>query len=316
MKQTIFTLLLFCVTGLLSCRKDSIQQQTIKQYDQAQIDSYISANGITGMTRDLVGGDTTGIYYKIIMPGSGAPMAYTDKLSFVYTIRSFDGKYIVTDTIANHFEDYLGHIATDNLPLGLQTALINDLKYQGGSMRVLIPSHLAYGLNGSGSGSSSVANSKIAGNQCLDYYVHVIGGDTKIKSEAAYQAAYDDQVIQNYMAVNGLLAYTKTADGLYYKILTPATAADPITALSSITYTATGQLFNGTIFDNQNATSAVSDVDSFIQGVQEGLIGNANVGTKISIIIPSALGYGTASQSSVPANSCLRFTFAITAVTP
>ncbi|MDB5139759.1 MAG: hypothetical protein JWR12_1675 [Mucilaginibacter sp.] len=316
MKQTIFTLLLFCVTGLLSCRKDSIQQQTIKQYDQAQIDSYISANGITGMTRDLVGGDTTGMYYKIITPGSGAPMAYTDKLSLVYTIRSFDGKYIVTDTIANHFEDYLGHIATDQLPLGLQTALINDLKYQGGSMRVLIPSHLAYGLNGSGSGSNSVANSKIAGNQCLDYYVHVIGGDTKIKSEAAYQAAYDDQVIQNYMAANGLLAYTKTADGLYYKILTPATAADPITALSSITYTATGQLFNGTIFDNQNATSAVSDVDSFIQGVQEGLIGNANVGTKISIIIPSALGYGTASQSSVPANSCLRFTFAITAVTP
>ncbi|MDF2434214.1 MAG: hypothetical protein JWP44_3845 [Mucilaginibacter sp.] len=315
MKQTIFTLLLFCVMGLLSCKKDRIQQ-TIKQYDQAQIDSYISANGITGMTRDLVGGDTTGMYYKIIMPGSGAPMAYTDKLSLVYTIRSFDGKYVLTDTIAEHFEDYLGHIATDGLPLGLQTALINDLKYQGGSIRILIPSHLAYGANGVKSGSSHVANGSIAGNQCLDYYVHVIGGDTKIKSQAAYQAAYDDQVIQNYMTANSLLGYTKTADGLYYKVLTPATSTNSITLFSSITYTATGQLFNGTIFDDQNATAAVSDVNALIQGVQEGLIGNASVGTKISLMIPSALGYGTSSTGSIPANSCLRFTFVITAVTP
>jgi FKBP-type peptidyl-prolyl cis-trans isomerase FkpA len=311
MKQTIFTLLLFCVTGLMSCRKDTVQPD-IKQYDQTQIQNYISANGITGMVRDMVGGDTTGIYYKIIKPGTGTQMAYTDQIAFVFTLSSFDGKYISSDTISNHFYDYLGHVATDNLPLGLQTALINDLKNKGGSMRVLIPSHLAYGVKGNGSGSNTVANNKIAGNQCLDYYVHVIG-DTPTDN----QATYDDQVIQNYMKANSLTGYTKTADGLYYKTLTPATGSDPITMNSTVTYYDTGQLFNGTIIDNNNATTNTTNlVDFAVSGIPEGLIGRASVGTKISLLIPSGLGYGTVAQGPIPPNSCLRFTFVITAVTP
>jgi FKBP-type peptidyl-prolyl cis-trans isomerase FkpA len=328
MKQTIFTLLLFCVTGLMSCRKDKFEP-TIKQYDQIQIQNYISANGLTGMIRDTVGGDTTGMYYKIIQSGSGTPMAYTDRISIVFTLRSFDGKYTSSDTINNHFFDFLGHIASDKLPLGLQTALINDLKYPGSSMRLLIPSHLAYGLNGFGSGSIQNANTRIAGNQCLDYYVHVIGdineNNSNLTTYQQNQAAYDEQVIQNYMKNTNLTGYTKTADGLYYKILTPATGTDPITVNSTITYTATGQLFNGIVIDDQNVAAATSDINGLIMGMQEALIGNASVGTKISILMPSILGYGTNSQSStgangatvtVPSNSCLRFTFAITAVTP
>jgi FKBP-type peptidyl-prolyl cis-trans isomerase FkpA len=50
--------------------------------------------------------------------------------------------------------------------------------------------------------------------------------------------------------------------------------------------------------------------------VQEGLINYAVVGTKISLLVPSALGYGIVAQSGIPANSCLRFTFIIQTTTP
>jgi FKBP-type peptidyl-prolyl cis-trans isomerase len=320
MKQTIFTLFLFCAIGLFSCRKDKFEP-TIKQYDQTQITNYIAANGITGMVKDTVGGDTTGTYYKIITPGTGAQMAYTDQIAFVFTIKSFDGKYSSTDTINNHFFDYLGHVTADKFPEGIQLALINDLKYPGASARILVPSHLAFGVNGYGSGSVQTTNTHIAGNQCLDYYIHVIGGPpipgkTVAQNLAVYQAAYDDQVIKNYMKDSSLTNYTKTADGLYYKIITPGTGTDPINYGSTIGYTATGQLFNAVIFDDQNVAGAESsDLDSLIPGVQEGLTG-LTTGAKVSLLIPSALGYGTAAQTTIPANSCLRFTFIIDTVTP
>ena len=140
------------------------------------------------------------MYYKILVPGSGKLLQYSDEITFVFTERTFDGTYTQADTIANHFYDYVGHIQLDKLPLGLQTAVHNLLKYPNASMRVLIPSHLAYGVSGSGSGSSQVANNRIAGNECLDFYIHAVNNFP----------VYDDQVIQNYLKANSLTGYTRT----------------------------------------------------------------------------------------------------------
>jgi FKBP-type peptidyl-prolyl cis-trans isomerase FkpA len=174
MKQTIFTLLLFSTLGLFSCRKDKLQPN-VQQYDQTEIQNYIAANNITGMLKDTAGGDTSGIYYKILIPPTGTTrLTYSTNVYFVFSLRSFDGLYTNVDTILNHFGGYVGHITNNALPYGLEVAILNDLKYGGGSMRILIPSRLAYGLSGYGSGSSTIANTRIAGNQCLDYYVHMI----------------------------------------------------------------------------------------------------------------------------------------------
>jgi FKBP-type peptidyl-prolyl cis-trans isomerase FkpA len=177
MKQTIFTLLLLSTIALVSCRKTGTEQ-TITQYDNSQIQNYIKNNAITGMIQDTVGGDTSGIYYQPLMKGTGTPLAYTDEISFVFTIKSLDGLYSNTDTINNHFNGYVGHIYGGEIPVGMEIAIINDLKYSGGSMRVLIPSALAFGKNGYGSGSINVAGSHIAGNQSLDCYIHVIAKQT------------------------------------------------------------------------------------------------------------------------------------------
>jgi len=321
MKLTIFSVLVISVISLASCRKDKIQQ-TIKQYDQTQITNYIAANGLTGFIRDTTGGDTTGIYYKIINPGtqtdkSGNPvpqLQYSDRISYLYTVRTLDGSYIQSDTINNHFYDFVGHIKNDNQPLGLQTAIHNLLKYPDASMRVLIPSHLAYGIDGTGSGSSTVANNRIAGNECLDYYIHAVN-NFKV---------YDDLVIQNYMKANNLTGYipaqstTLPGNVYYYKILTSASTNDPITDFNTITATYTGQIFNGYIFDGAyNGTNTLTaSVANFVPGVKDALEKYAVAGTEISILIPSTLGYGLPAQTSIPAFSCLRFTWNIVSVTP
>jgi FKBP-type peptidyl-prolyl cis-trans isomerase len=301
MRLRIFTLLLVAGFGFSSCRKDKIEQD-IKQYDQTQIEQYISANGLTGVKRDTSDGDTTGIYYQIISQGTGKQIDYSDNISMVYTIKTFDGKFVAADTFANHAQNYVGHLA----PNGLVLALKNVVKYKGTRARVLIPSRLAYGRNGTGSGSSSNSSGRIAGNQCLDYYIDIVDD----------QAKYDEVSIQKYMAANNLTGYSKTADGLYYKILTQGTGSQ-ITDYSAVTTTYTGQLFNNSYFDNGAQTTAVtfSDITGLVPGVNEGLK-LLKGGSSISMLIPSALGYGNTSNGSLPINSCLRFEFQVTTVTP
>lgn len=309
MKQAIFTLLLFSVIGLLSCRKSTLQP-AIAQVDQQQIQSYINLFGITGMKRDTTGGDTSGIYYQTILPGiAGTSYKYSDSLAFVFTLRSFDGNYTSVDTTINHYENVAGHITATALPYGLQLA-VHDVLKRGGSMRVLIPSRLAYGITGYGTGSSQNVNSRIAGNQCLDYYIHAI----------VNQAAYDDQVIVNYMAANGLSGYKRTPSGLWYQINTPGTGTVPITNNTTISATYTAYQLNGTIFSNYNTADGSGtslDIPDLIPGIQEGLKNYATTGTYISLFIPSTLAYGKAGISgTLPANSIVHYEMRIVSVSP
>lgn len=307
MKLKFFTLLLLSAACFVSCRKVN-NDPDIKQYDQQQIQSYIAANGLTNMLRDTTMGDTTGTYYQIINPGKGTQLDYPSTIFYVYTLRTFDGKYIVTDTALNHSYGVLGHV----VPNGLMLAMKNNLKYNGGKMRVLIPSHLAYGRNGTtGTGSITLTNGHIAGNQCLDITVNLIDD----------QAAYDQLVIKNYMAANNLSGYTKTADGLWYKITTVPTGPNYINNNSTVTMNYSVYLMNNALADPTNpyattlATFNDFGVDKWVPGFEEGLkiLGRGAGG--ISIIVPSALAYGPGGNSGIPANECLRWDMTNVSVT-
>jgi len=308
MKQKIFTFLLIAITGLTACKKNTADPD-IKEYDEQQIKNYISAKGLTGFTRDNnKTNDTSGIYYKILREGTGASLEYSDQISAVFTVKSMDGKYSSTDTISNHFVDYVGLLADNARTKGLQLALHNLLKHKGGSMQLLIPSHLAYGVNGIGSGSVTNVNTRIAGNQSLEYYINVIQD----------QAGYDDLVIQNYLKANNLTGYSKSPLGCYYKILKEGTGVGgKISDLSAITTTYYGVLLNGTEFDASYKTVANSTpiyTIDYIAGVKEVLQKYATAGTSISFIVPSTQGYGITAQSTIPANSCLRFEYQLVSV--
>lgn len=314
MKQILYTLLLFCVVGLCACKKNK-QDLDIKQFDDQQIQNYISTHGLTGMQRDLTSGDTTGIYYQILSPGNTSkPVSYPDSVSLVFTLSSFDGKFIATDTIANHVDDFVGHLTQSSIPYGVELAIVNILKYKGGRMHLLLPSHLAYGSAGFGSGSV-FGNNRISGNQCIDYYIHIVDD----------QEVYDDQVIKNYMTANNQSGYIPAAVGtdtldsnhkpknyIYYKILQPGVGA-PITATSSVSIQYTGYLLNGTITSDQyNAVdgsgATININDNTFQGLAAGLT-HTLPGSKISILVPSNLAYGSGafSDGTIPVNSCIRY---------
>lgn len=302
MKQTIFTFLFFITIAFVSCRKDKYDP-TITQYDEDQIKSYIAANGLTHMVRD-----TSGIYYQIITPGSGPEIKYTDSISMVFTLRSFDGKYISADTIQNHYDDFSSHLFVKGYPIGLQNAMYSILKQKGCVARLLIPSHLAFGVSGNGSGSSTVTNGRIAGNQCLDYHINLI----------ADQDAYDQLVIKNYMAANSLTSVMhQDPSGIWYQIRTPGTGNVPITNNTTVTCTYTVYTLNGTLVDDYNVEGGTTlDVPDLIKGVQIGLKNYVTTGALVTFLIPSSLAYGKNASSAANVNSCLRFEVQVLSLAP
>jgi len=308
MRQITFTLLFFGLIAMVSCRRDNYGP-TINQYDEDQIKAYMSSNGLSGFTLD-----TSGIYYKIINPGRDTALQYTSNVSMVFTVKSIDGKYVSNDTIANHYDDYLGHISTTTSPLGLdihglQQAVHDIIKHNGGIARLIIPSKLAYGVSGAGVGSSSNTAGRIAGNQSLDYYVHLIG-------DSVAQEAYDQLVIKNYIAQNGLTSMKQDPDGYWYTIEEPGNGNVPITNNSSIIITFTTSLLDGTIASQYNDPRGYSfDVPDMIPGVQKALKKYGTAGALMTFIFPSRLAYGKAT-TSIPPNSVIKYDVRVISVSP
>lgn len=320
MKRSFYVIIGFIAFGLFSCKKSS-DNLTIKQFDENSIQTYISQNGLTGFKRDTTGGDTTGIYYQIITAGTGSVVNYPDLVSYVYTYHTFDGNYSTTDTIANHTNTYVGHIT----PTAVQIAVKNILKRKGGKIRFLIPSRLAFGINGYFSGAIT-----INGNQCLDYTVSLVNNDIYLDPTTQKpvkntitgnyinnQDIYDNISIQKYMAANSLSGYTKSPSGLWYKVVTAGTGTDPISLSSTVGVQYTGTLLNGTTFDSEVTTDGTAATSftlyDVVSGFAEGL-SKTTAGGKLSLLIPSALAYGNSASGSIPAFSCLRFEVTVVTV--
>ncbi|GAA4091886.1 FKBP-type peptidyl-prolyl cis-trans isomerase [Mucilaginibacter panaciglaebae] len=308
MRQITYTLLFFGLIALVACRRNNYDP-TINQYDDDQIKAYMSSGGLSGFTRD-----TSGIYYKILNPGRDTALQYTSNVSMVFTVKSVDGKYASNDTITNHYDGYLGHISTATSPLGLdipglQQAVHNIIKHNGGIARLIIPSKLAYGVSGAGVGSSSNTSGRIAGNQSLDYYVHLIG-------DTVAQEAYDQLVIKNYIAQNGLTMQQDPDDHYWYSIDEPGTGTVPITYQSSIIISFTTLLLDGTIASqSNNAPYASFDIPDMIPGVQKALKKYGRAGALMTFLFPSRLAYGKLT-TSIPPNSVIKYAVRVISVSP
>src|ERR1700753_2389800 len=138
----------------------------------------------------------------------------------------------------------------------------------------------------------------------------VIGAFSSCKKDSfdpAKQAATDDAAIQAYIKANNITA-TKDPSGLYYQVITPGTGGYP-NINSLITRAYSRKLLTGNVFDSGPIDNTA--LSSFIQGWQIG-IPHINTGGRILLLIPSALGYGNASKTGIPANSVLIFTVDLT----
>jgi FKBP-type peptidyl-prolyl cis-trans isomerase len=275
------------LTILFSCQKE---YETIDVIDDRNVKEYIQLNKIN--MQEYQG---TGVYYQVVSAGTGPEVQYSDRMPALITMRSLDGKYVSVDTFssANRYYNFLGYYNPEPVRVGVKEVL----KKSNGTLRMIIPSRLAFGRNGSGS---------IPGNASLDITVKAL--------DFSKLVAYEDFTIKKYLESNSLTGFTKTTTGLYYKIGQPGTGS-PITTDSTIVANYTGKLLNGAIFDRAVAGSeATFKLNSLVKGWREG-IPLIKQGGSIRLIIPSTLGYGLdGSSPSVPAFSALDFEITVTDV--
>jgi FKBP-type peptidyl-prolyl cis-trans isomerase len=101
-----------------------------------------------------------------------------------------------------------------------------------------------------------------------------------------------------------LAASTKTADGLYYRDLTTGGGA-LVQAGQTVTVQYSGAFPTGATFDSGTFPFLLG-AGQVIRGFDEGVSG-MKVGGSRQLIIPPALGYGSAGNGSIPPNAILVF---------
>ncbi|MFK7937360.1 MAG: FKBP-type peptidyl-prolyl cis-trans isomerase, partial [Saprospiraceae bacterium] len=159
----------------------------------------------------------------------------------------------------------------------------------GGEMTLYIPSPLAYGEN---------VRAGIPANSIIIF-------DIKLVDLADNQADFDEKKIIEYLAENNLTA-ERHESGLHYIIEEPGEEEKP-TPNSEVLVLYKGYLLDGTVFDETIEDDARQfNLNGLITGWRVGIpfIGS---GGKITLFIPSSLGYGGSARPSIPANSVLIF---------
>lgn len=118
-------------SGNNSCKDKTVQSES------ATILAYASAQGITATAH------SSGLYYQVITQGTGATPTASSKVYVTYTGKLLDG------TVFDSGSTPAGGWSLSGLIPGWQIGL--PLIQKGGSIKLIIPSSLAYGCRGVGS---------------------------------------------------------------------------------------------------------------------------------------------------------------------
>ena len=116
------------------CMKDDKGCSNVKPADEeAQILAYAAANGITATKH------SSGMYYEVVNPGSGAKPTSSSVVSVKYTGKMLNGTQF--DQSLNPISFPLNGVI-EGWTVGI------PLIARGGKIKLIIPSSLAYGCNG------------------------------------------------------------------------------------------------------------------------------------------------------------------------
>ncbi len=113
-----------------------IDKSKLASYEDFTIQKYITANALTGFTKTA-----SGLYYKIDAPGTGSPITADSTVKAEYEGKLLNGT--VFDKTGTGSPATLG--LTDVVK-GWQEAI--PLIKEGGTIRMILPSSLGYGLEG------------------------------------------------------------------------------------------------------------------------------------------------------------------------
>jgi len=118
------------------------------------------------------------------------------------------------------------------------------------------------------------------------------------------QAEIDQEIIDAYIQENNLDAI-KTNDGFYYVIVeegsgTETPDIDEVVELEYIGYLTDNEIFDRTLDDQKIMVEMISLNSGWQEAIQ-----SIKKGGEVTIIVPSALGFGEGSTATVPENSVL-----------
>ncbi|WP_443937722.1 FKBP-type peptidyl-prolyl cis-trans isomerase [Pedobacter sp. MW01-1-1] len=281
---------LFAAVIFSACKKE---YQSIESLDDENIQKYIKANNLT-MTKA-----PNGSYYQVVTEGTGEVFKNTDSVLYTYEQKSItDGTVYVSPNLNGNSAGYYGYFS--ELFSGTWGVAMDGHR-AGTKVRILIPSHLAYGKNG----NSTIG---VPSNAIIDNYI-----TTSVYNK---QALLDNQRIQNYLTTNKITAQVDPS-GINYVVGTLGTGGtfNPETATLVVKYT--GRLLDGTVFDSSTDgtfSTKVAEATSIIQGWKI-MIPKFPVGTKFRMFIPSALAYGGLGSGAIPPNAVLDFDIEIVSAT-
>ncbi len=134
-----------------ACKKDSSDNVSAAEQaaaDDAKIQAYIKANGITATK------DPSGLYYQVITPGTGAYPTSSSAVNVNYNGKFLDGTSFDSGNYSNSLSGVI-----QGWQIGVPK--INT----GGRILLLIPSALAYGPSG---------RDRIPGNTVLMFTVDLL----------------------------------------------------------------------------------------------------------------------------------------------
>ena len=119
-----------------------------------------------------------------------------------------------------------------------------------------------------------------------------------------------DKQIEAHISKKGIDC-DKSPSGLYFKLLRE-TEGRSIKYTDIVSFTYTGKLLDGTIFDKQD-TAVTFEIKELIGAWKEMLL-MMREGEKAYLIAPPQLGYGTHDLPDIPKNSILEFELEVTEV--
>ncbi len=272
-KVVLFVLLM---PLLASCLKDDYVDYTV--VDEEIISEYLAEHNINAERNEF------GLYYKIVDPGSGAPISddpqSDEKVTFSYKGYLTNGE-VFADTEGENVTQYLSRLL-----IGFQIGfpLIN----REGEIQLFIPSRYAYGSAGA---NGVPANS-------------VVIFEVKIDRD---QSEIDEDILSAYLDENGITA-ERDESGLYYNILVEGEGENvPENSYIDVTYK--GTLLNGEEFETGTLSQAPLSnlIEAWLIGIPK-----LKKGGKAIFYCPSQLCYGSSPQyddgeEKIPANSILIF---------
>jgi FKBP-type peptidyl-prolyl cis-trans isomerase len=267
-----------------ACEKDDfITREEQLAIDRDLIATYLTENNIEA--EEL----PSGVHYAIEEEGTGL----TPEANQLVTIRY--EQYLLDGTVINSTgpDSSVTFNISSALP-GVQQSLL--LLKEGGKGIFLIPSNLAFGTSSS---------DLIPPNSIFRFDLELVEVVTQEEQQERQQAA-DIAIITDYIANNEIENVDSTESGIYY-FFEEEGEGDRPTASSAVTVRYTGYLLNGQVFDQTpGETTRTFPLSGVIPGWTEALQ-LFQRGSKGTILLPSAMAYGSTGTNGIPPNTVLAF---------